>query len=127
MKNHFLLGEVARILNRKPHHVVYPLVTGQIPEPETRIGGKRLFTVDDVERLGRHFGARPNWSVLEPVSVERPSNSVIHLKLRPPYEVCQINETGHEIRDGDGEVFAWSADRGRALVLAGLLETAARG
>jgi len=26
--------------------------------------------------------------------------------LKPPYEVVQVSETGHEIRDGDGEVFA---------------------
>jgi hypothetical protein len=41
--------------------------------------------------------------------------------------VYQVGETGHEIRDSDGQVFAWASDRGRALVLAGLLEAAARG
>lgn len=51
----------------------------------------------------------------------------VHLKLRPPFEVLQVSETGHEIRDGEGEVFAWASDRGRALILAGLLEAAARG
>ena len=49
------------------------------------------------------------------------------LVLKPPYEVLQVSETGHEIRDGDGEVFAWAADRGRALLVAGLLEAATRG
>ena len=29
--------------------------------------------------------------------------------LKPPYEVVQVSETGHEIRDGDGEVFAWAS------------------
>ena len=49
------------------------------------------------------------------------------LILRPPFEVVQVSETGHEIRDGDGEVFAWAADRGTALLVAGLLEAAIRG
>lgn len=49
------------------------------------------------------------------------------LTLRPPFEVVSTSETGHEVRDGDGQVFAWAPDRGRGLVLAGLLETAARG
>jgi hypothetical protein len=37
-----------------------------------------------------------------------------------------MGEIGYEIRDVDGEVFAWAPDRGRALVLAGLLYAACR-
>ena len=49
------------------------------------------------------------------------------LVLKPPFEVLQVGETGHEVRDSEGEVFGWAADRGHALILAGLLEAAARG
>jgi hypothetical protein len=103
------------------------MVTGKIPEPQTRIAGKRLFTVQDVERLGHHFRVRPNWSALDPVSAESPADSPSQLTLRGPYDVHQVGETGHEVRDGDGDVFAWASDRSRALMIAGLLEAAARG
>lgn len=51
MREHYLLGEVARVLGRKPHHVTHVLVSGQVPEPQTRIANKRLFTTEDVGRL----------------------------------------------------------------------------
>jgi hypothetical protein len=127
MRDHFILGEVARVLKRKPHQIIYPLVTGKIPEPQTRIAGKRLFTTEDVERLGHHFRVRPNWSALEPVSSESPADSPSRLTLQPPYDVLLVSETGYEVRDGHGAVFCWAGDRGHAFVVAGLLEAAARG
>ena len=64
---------------------------------------------------------------MEPTSDGGEDNASQGLVLRPPYEVVQVSETGHEVRDGDGEVFAWAPDRGRALLVAGLLEAATRG
>jgi hypothetical protein len=127
MRDHFLLGEVSKVLGRKPYHVTHVLTTGKVPEPALRIGNKRLFTAEDVERLAQHFRVSPNWS-----AVEVPPSNILgeapdRLRLRPPFEVIQMGEMGHEIRDGDGEVFAWAADRGHALVVAGLLDAAARG
>ena len=127
MREHYVLGEVARILGRRPHQIVYPITTGKIPEPEGRVAGRRLFTPEDVKRIARHLGVSPNWDALNPVSVDVDAEPPARLSLRPPYEVCQVSETGHQIRDCDGEVFAWSPDRSKALVLAGLLELAARG
>jgi hypothetical protein len=49
------------------------------------------------------------------------------LTLRPPFEVIEVGEVCHEVRDGDAEVVAWCPDRSRALVLAGLMEAAVRG
>jgi hypothetical protein len=49
------------------------------------------------------------------------------LALRPPFEVLQVGEAAYEVRDRDGVVFAWAGDRGKALVVAGLLEVATRG
>ena len=102
------MGEVAKVLGRKPHQIVYQMVTGKIPEPQTRIAGKRLFTTEDAERLAKHFRVSPNWAALNPVNVDVDAEPPVHLTLRPPFEVCQVGETGHEVRDGDGEVFAWA-------------------
>jgi hypothetical protein len=123
----YTLGEVARILGRKPAQVVYPLVTHKIAEPESRIAGKRLFRTEDVSRLARHFRVSPNWNALKPAAVDVDADPPAHLSLKPPYDVHQVSESGCEVRDCDGEIFAWASDRGHALVIAGLLEAAARG
>ena len=127
MKEHYLLGEVSRVLGRKPHQIVHLLTSGKIPEPQVRISNKRLFVLEDVERLARHFRVSPNWSVVEVTPSNTEAEAPERLTLRPPFEVIQVSETGHEIRDGEGEVFAWAPDRGRALLVAGLLEAAIRG
>jgi len=127
MRDQFLLGEVARVLGRKPHHVTHALVSGQVPEPAMRIANRRMFSRDDVTRLARHFKTTPNWDALNPVLVDVDAEPPAHLTLRPPFEVAQVGGSGHEVRDGDGAVFCWAPDRGRALVLAGLLDAAGRG
>lgn len=127
MREHFLLGEVAKVLGRKPHQIVHLLTTAKIPEPQTRIANKRLFTRADIQRLAKYYRVTPNWAALDPVAGDADAKPPVHLTLRPPYEVNEVGETGHEVRDGDGKIFAWAADRGRALVIAGLLEAAARG
>lgn len=53
----YLLNEVARILDVPPHRVVYPLITRQVPEP-ARIGGRRVFSWEDIERIAEKL-ARP--------------------------------------------------------------------
>ncbi len=127
MREHFLLGEVARVLSRKPHQIIYPMVTGKIPEPQSRIANKRLFAVEDIERLAKHFRVSPNWAALEPSPAGADAETPDRLKLQPPFEVVSTGEIGHEIKDGDGETFAWASDRAHALVVCGLLEAAARG
>ena len=126
MEKHYLLGEVAKLLNRKPHQIVHLLTTGKIPEPQQRISNKRLFTEADITRLARHFKVTPKWAVMESTPDGGEDNASQGLVLKPPYEVVQVSETGHEVRDGDGEVFGWAVDRAKALVMAGLLEAATR-
>jgi DNA-binding transcriptional MerR regulator len=46
-----LLGDVSRLLHTKPHKIVYLLTSGQVPEPEMRLGNRRLFSEEDIERL----------------------------------------------------------------------------
>lgn len=127
MNQHFLLGEVARILGRRPHQIAYLITTGQVPEPERRIANKRLFSETDILRLARLFRVEPDWSSVGHVAGVGEPDPTEGLALRPPFEVHRAGESGHEVRDGDGAVFAWAADRARALVIAGLLESSVRG
>jgi hypothetical protein len=127
MRQHFLLGEVSKVLGRKPHHVTHALTTGQVAEPEQRLGNKRLFTADDIQSLARHFRVTPDWSAVDAAPTDSHAKPPEGLALRPPFEVIRVGETCHEIKDGGGEVFGWTTDRGHALVVAGLLEAAARG
>ena len=89
-------------MNRKPHQIVHLLTTGKIPEPQQRISNKRLFTEADITRLARHFKVTPKWAVMESTPDGGEDNASQGLVLKPPYEVVQVSETGHEVRDGDG-------------------------
>jgi DNA-binding transcriptional MerR regulator len=55
---YILLGEVARLVGQKAYRINYLLSTGAIPEPALRIGNRRVFTPDDVERVRRAFEER---------------------------------------------------------------------
>lgn len=122
-----VLSEVSRILGRKPHQVTYALTSGAVTEPEERIPNRRLFSTDDVVRLARHFRVSPKWSVLEVIANGAEDEASHRVILKPPFEAVDTGTACCEVRDGDGQVFAWASDRGRALVLAGLLESAVRG
>jgi hypothetical protein len=123
----YSLGEVAKLLHRKPYHVTHVLTTAKVREPEQRIGHRRLFSSADVLRLAHHFRVVPDWSATETVSAAPDAEEQAGLALRPPFQVASAGETCCEIRDADGTLFAWTSDRGKALVVAGLLEAAARG
>jgi hypothetical protein len=124
MKKQYLLGEVAKILGCRPHRITYLITSGQAPEPERRIANKRLFSEADVSRLARRLKAEPDWSAVgRDADIGEPEPPV-GLALTPPFEVIGSGESGHEVRDGQGEIFAWASDRARALVIAGLLESA---
>ncbi|OJW27351.1 MAG: hypothetical protein BGO49_27595 [Planctomycetales bacterium 71-10] len=125
--NYFTLSQVAKLFARKPYHVTYAITSGHIAEPAIRIGNKRVFGDVDMDRLARYFGV-PTPQVgsggyaseggRQPGQVPEP------LSLAGPFTVEPADTSGHEVRDANGEVFCWAADRPRALVLAGLLEYA---
>lgn len=50
-KEHYLLGEVAKEIGRKPFQIVYLLTNGIIEEPKLRIGGKRIFSHQEIESI----------------------------------------------------------------------------
>jgi hypothetical protein len=125
---YLLLKDVARILGVKAHQIAYCLATGQVAEPALRVANKRVFGEEDVRRLAAHFRVTPRWPSTDHAS-EASEQVDRHeaLTLRPPFQVLQSGESGHEVRDGDGAVFCWATDRARALVIAGLLESAVCG
>lgn len=52
-QTYFLLSEVARLVGKKPHQLAYMLTNRVVEEPELRIGGKRAFSPEEVERIQR--------------------------------------------------------------------------
>src|SRR4051812_46289379 len=125
---YLLLNDVARTLGLKAHQIAYALATGQVAEPALRVANKRIFGEEDVRRLAAHFRVTPRWPSPTPAT-EDVDKADRHdgLVLKSPFEVESAGENGHEVRDGDGAVYCWAVDRPRALVIAGLLESAVRG
>jgi hypothetical protein len=127
--SYFTLGQVARLLGRKPYLVTYAITSGHVPEPPLRIGNKRVFNREDVERLARHFRIampRIESDGLDGEDHQDPAHRPQDLTLAGPFTVEQAGASGHEVRDGNGAVFCWAADRPHALIVAGLLEHACR-
>lgn len=48
---HYLLNQAARLVGIKHHQLAYLIVTGAVEEPKLRIGGRRVFTPAEVERI----------------------------------------------------------------------------
>lgn len=57
-KQHFLLGEVARLVGVRPYQITYLISMGVIEEPQLRINNKRIFGPKDVEKIKRVFADR---------------------------------------------------------------------
>ena len=58
MSKLYLLSDVARLMRRRPHQITYAITSGLLPEPKMRIGGRRVFQDDDIERIALYFGLR---------------------------------------------------------------------
>lgn len=57
-QEHYLLSEVARAVGIKPHRLAYMLTNNAVEEPRLRIGGKRVFTHEEVERIREIVAAK---------------------------------------------------------------------
>jgi len=53
------LKDVAARLGTQPYRIVYLLTTGKVPEPN-RVGGKRLFSTDDLNKIAKELGVVAN-------------------------------------------------------------------
>lgn len=121
MQQYYTLGDVVRILGLKPHVVTYAITSGHLPEPSVRVGNKRIFTTDDVERMALHFRVAPRL-IPQDDAARGQGADVEVLKLKKPFTVESIDEARHEVRGGDGAVYCRTEERARALLIAGLLE-----
>jgi hypothetical protein len=54
----FLIGEVSRRLDVKPHRIAYLYITRKLPEPELRLGNRRVFTEADVKLIAEALGKK---------------------------------------------------------------------
>lgn len=54
----YLLNDVARLMKKRPHQITYAITSGLLPEPEMRIGGRRVFLDEDLQRIAIYFGVR---------------------------------------------------------------------
>jgi hypothetical protein len=48
----------ARMLNVQSYRIQYAYAHGRVPEPRLRMGGRRVFTLDDLQQLATHFGVK---------------------------------------------------------------------
>ena len=48
--------QVCRILDIPEHKLVYALRADKLSEPPLRVGGRRIFTEDDIIRVANYFG-----------------------------------------------------------------------
>lgn len=55
-KELFLLGDLSRRLNVPPHRISYLFVKRAIPEPEMRLGNRRVFTEEDGKAVAKVLG-----------------------------------------------------------------------
>ena len=47
----FSMKDVARILRVQPYQIAYLFNTNRVPEPELRLGNRRIFAPKDIKRL----------------------------------------------------------------------------
>lgn len=57
MEKQMSLKDVVARLKTQPYRIVYLLTTGKVPEPE-RVGGKRVFEIDDLNRIAKALGVK---------------------------------------------------------------------
>jgi hypothetical protein len=55
MRNPIGLREVADLLGQRYYQIVYAIKSGQVPDVRLRVGNRRLFQQDEIQRLAQHF------------------------------------------------------------------------
>ncbi len=58
MSTSYSLKDVAAMLRLPAYKIEYRLAHGRVPEPAQRIGNRRVFMPEDVQRLAEHFGVK---------------------------------------------------------------------
>jgi DNA-binding transcriptional MerR regulator len=52
----YLISDVSRLLGIPAHRIAYQYMTRKIPEPQLRMGNRRVFTIADVQRVAKALG-----------------------------------------------------------------------
>lgn len=52
----FLISDVSRMLGVPAHRIAYQFMTRKLPEPQLRLGNRRIFTLVDVGRIAKALG-----------------------------------------------------------------------
>ena len=55
----FSIKEAARILRVQPYQIAYLLDNNRVPEPKVRLGNRRAFSVEDIQRLADRLNVKP--------------------------------------------------------------------
>jgi hypothetical protein len=45
-------------MRKRPHQITYAITSGLLPEPKMRMGGRRVFQDEDIDRIAHYFGVR---------------------------------------------------------------------
>ena len=51
----FLISHVSEMLDVPAHRIAYAYMSKKLPEPEMRLGNRRIFSAEDIRRLRNHF------------------------------------------------------------------------
>jgi DNA-binding transcriptional MerR regulator len=52
----YLISDVSRMLGVPAHRIAYLFMTRKLPEPQLRLGNRRMFTRSDVQRVAKALG-----------------------------------------------------------------------
>jgi DNA-binding transcriptional MerR regulator len=52
----FLISDLARRLDVRPHRIAYLFLTRKLVEPKLRMGNRRVFTNNDAQRVAKALG-----------------------------------------------------------------------
>jgi DNA-binding transcriptional MerR regulator len=55
MSTALALKDVCKLLGLQPYQIQHAYSVGAVPEPRTRISGRRVFEPSDVHKLAKHF------------------------------------------------------------------------
>lgn len=62
------ISAVSRLLGIRQHRIDHAIASGFVPEPQIRVGNRRVFQMEDVENLRKHFSPDPKKA--KPVTAE---------------------------------------------------------
>jgi DNA-binding transcriptional MerR regulator len=52
----YLMSDVSRLLGVPAHRIAYLFMTRKLPEPQLRLGNRRVFSRSDVQRVAKTLG-----------------------------------------------------------------------